>query len=217
MCAILKGSIFIWADSAIMKPKRGGAQRHLLSRQALETPPAAPAQLQTGSSWIPRAAQSPNRIPALPSAAANPRRSSGSETAAGSDWPTELGAGGWVWCPPRKGGGAGCGPPGGEAATAQAWMETDTQTNKTHHPEASSSSPPTFLGLHLSRLPVARLSPPPPTSGHVPLAARATHGGALNLSPPGAELEAGAARAARTAGGREWRREPGPAAPPGGG
>lgn len=200
-----------------MKPKRGSAQKHLLSRQALETPPAAPAPLQTGSSWIPKAAQSPNRIPALPPAAANPHSSSGSETAAGSDWPTELGAGGWVWCPPREGGGAGGGPPGGEAATAQAWMETDTQTNKTHHPEASGSSPPTFPGLRLSHLPVARLSPPPSTSGHVPLAARATHGGALNLSRSGAELEARAARVVRTAGGGEPRREPGPAAPPGGG
>lgn len=92
----------------------------LLYRQRLETPDGAPALLQTGSSWIPKAAQSPNGIPALPPAAANPRSSSGSETAADSDWPTELAAGGWVWCPPREGGGAGGGPQSGEAATAQA-------------------------------------------------------------------------------------------------
>ncbi|XP_025723167.1 NAD kinase 2, mitochondrial isoform X2 [Callorhinus ursinus] len=94
-------------------------------------------------------------------------------------------------------------------------METATQTSKTHHPEASGSSPPTFPGLRLSSFPVARLSPPPSTSGHVPLAARATHGGALNLSRSGAELEARAARVVRTAGGGEPRRELGPAAPAG--
>uniref|UniRef100_A0A3Q2GS26 NAD(+) kinase n=1 Tax=Equus caballus TaxID=9796 RepID=A0A3Q2GS26_HORSE len=92
-------------------------------------------------------------------------------------------------------------------------METGTQTNKTWYSEASSSSPPTFPPRGISRLPIARPSPPPSTSGHVPLAARATRHCALNLCPPGADLEAGAARAARTPGGGERRREPGPAAP----
>ncbi|XP_070443087.1 NAD kinase 2, mitochondrial isoform X1 [Equus przewalskii] len=92
-------------------------------------------------------------------------------------------------------------------------METGTQTNKTWYSEASSSSPPTFPPRGISRLPIARPSPPPSTSGHVPLAARATRHCALNLCPLGADLEAGAARAARTPGGGERRREPGPAAP----
>lgn len=110
-----------------------------------------------------------------------------------------------------EGGGArGC-PPGGEAATAQASMETDTHPNKTHHPEASGSSPPTFTSGGRSPLPIARLSPPPSTPGHVPLAARATQGPVLNLWPAGAKLEAGTARAARVPGGQEREREPGPA------
>ncbi|XP_032966846.1 NAD kinase 2, mitochondrial isoform X2 [Rhinolophus ferrumequinum] len=90
-------------------------------------------------------------------------------------------------------------------------MEKDPQTNKTHHPEASGSSPPTFTLCGVSPLPVARLSPPPSTSGHVPLVVRATQGPALNLWPPGLNLEAGTARAARTPGGGQQRREPGPA------
>lgn len=91
-------------------------------------------------------------------------------------------------------------------------MEKSPQTNTTHHLEASSFSPPTFPSRGLSRLPIARLSPPPSTSGHVPFAAPATHGCALNLCPPGWNVEAGAARAARSAGGWKRRREPGPAA-----
>lgn len=86
-------------------------------------------------------------------------------------------------------------------------METLPQTNKTHHPEASGSSPPTCTSRGLRPLPIARLSPPPSTSGHVPLAAPFTQGPALNLWPPGAKLEA---RAARTPGGGEPRRAPGP-------
>lgn len=88
--------------------------------------PQSPVPLQTGSSWIPKAALPPNRVPAHLLAAANPRSASGSETAAGSDWLTELEAGVWVWCPPREEGGAGGRPLGVVAATAQAWVETDT-------------------------------------------------------------------------------------------
>ncbi|XP_008537178.1 NAD kinase 2, mitochondrial isoform X3 [Equus przewalskii] len=49
-------------------------------------PHPLPAPPQTGSSWIPKAARTPNRIPALRLAAANRRSSSGSKTSAGSDW-----------------------------------------------------------------------------------------------------------------------------------
>lgn len=96
------------------------------------------------------------------------------------------------------------------------WKPIHKQTKPTAQRPLALPRPP-FLGSGAPASPPPGFSPPPSTSGHVPLAARATHGGALNLSPPGAELKAGAARAARTAGGGEARRDPGPAAPPGGG
>uniref|UniRef100_A0A8P0T4D6 NAD(+) kinase n=1 Tax=Canis lupus familiaris TaxID=9615 RepID=A0A8P0T4D6_CANLF len=96
----------------------------------------------------------------------------------------------------RGGAGGGPHPPRGAAATAQAWADSEPRTRpgQPSPPRPPAPPRPPLPGLGLSRRPVARPAPPPPTSGHVPRAARATHGGALNLSPPGAELEAGAAR-----------------------
>ncbi|KAK2117742.1 hypothetical protein P7K49_004629 [Saguinus oedipus] len=121
------------------------------------------------------------------------RGPSASGAAEDSGWPIEL-----AWRREKsdrwEAGGGGRSPPGGEAATTQA------------RPQASLSSPPTFPPRGVGCFPIATLSPPPSTSGHVPLAARATHVPALNLCPPGAKLEAGAARAARTPGGGERRK-----------
>lgn len=78
------------------------------------------------------------------------------------------------------------------------------QTNKTHHPERGGSSRPPFprVGSAPSNRPAA---PAPANVRARPPPARAAQGPALNLWPPGAELEAGAAGAEAGAG-------PGPSA-----
>lgn len=156
---------------------------------------APPTPLQTGSSWIPTAAQSLIRIPALPPAAANPRSSSGPEPQPALIGSQRGGRAGGIGGRPGKGWGRRWAPPPARRRGHCAGVDGLGAANRQAQPPRPPALPrPPLPGLGLSRRPGARLAPPPPTSGHVPLAARATHGGALNLSPPGAELEAGAAR-----------------------
>ena len=172
----------------------------MLSRQALKTVLAGPAPPQTSSTWVQLLHQiefqpfpRPQPIPEAPRPPKPLRVLIGSQS-----WPGGEGA------DAGERGGAGGRSPGGEVATAQAWMEKATQTN-TASPLGGLPLFPAYLFLGLSGLPIAGLYPPPSTSGHVPLAARATHYCALNLCESGGNPEAGAARTARSVAGGEPR------------
>lgn len=102
----------------------------------------------------------------------------------------------------RGRGGAGGRPPDGEAATAQAWMETATQTKPTT-PRPLALPRPSFPRVGFLS-PVSVWARPPRGAGH----ARPS----LNLGPPRAKLEDWAALS--SGGGARWQ-QPAPAAQPG--